>query len=152
MKILMVCLGNICRSPMAEGILRHKIKQHNLDWEVSSCGTGAWHVGEAPDKRAQKILKKYGIDISTQKAQKLDPNLFNDFDLIFAMDSINYSDVIHHIKNDDEKIKVELIMNLVEAGKNQNIPDPYFDDNLYEVVYEMLDKACDEIISKFANK
>ncbi len=148
MKIIMVCLGNICRSPLAEGILRHKIKEAGLDWEVESAGTGSWHIGEAPDPRSQKIAKINGIDISKQKAQKFIPDHFTKFDRIYVMDSSNYRDVVNMAVNEDDKNKVELIMNLVEPGKNTTVPDPYYDDELYSVVFEMLDEACERIILK----
>ena len=144
----MVCLGNICRSPLAEGILRHKIKEAGLDWEVESAGTGSWHIGEAPDPRSQKIAKINGIDISKQKAQKFIPDHFTKFDRIYVMDSSNYRDVVNMAVNEDDKNKVELIMNLVEPGKNKAVPDPYYDDELYSVVFEMLDEACERIILK----
>ena len=124
---------------------------HGLQWEVSSSGTGSWHIGESPDPRSQKIAKKYGIDISQQRAKKFSPYHYEEFDLIFAMDSSNYRDVIVLAKDDAEKKKVEIIMNLVEEGKNIAIPDPYYDDKLYETVFFMLDKACDAIIRKYAD-
>ncbi|MBK7037852.1 MAG: low molecular weight phosphotyrosine protein phosphatase [Bacteroidetes bacterium] len=148
MKILMVCLGNICRSPLAEGILRHKIKEAELDWEVQSAGTGSWHIGEAPDPRSQKIAKINGIDISKQKAQKFSQKHYSEFDRIYTMDSSNYRDVVNMAINEEDKNKVELIMNLVEPGKNKAVPDPYYDDDLYATVYEMLDKACEEIMKE----
>ena len=152
MKILMVCLGNICRSPLAEGILRHKAKQNGLPWHVESAGTGAWHVGQAPDPRSQKVAKLHGIDISHQRAQQFSPYHLETFDRIFAMDSSNYQDIIRHAKNDDEKNKVALIMNMAEPGKNKAVPDPYYDDNLYEVVYQMIDEACEEIVRELGRK
>ncbi len=148
MKILMVCLGNICRSPLAEGILRHKINLEGLDWEVQSAGTGSWHIGEAPDPRSQKIAKINGIDISKQKAQKFSQKHYSEFDRIYTMDSSNYRDVVNMAINEEDKNKVELIMNLVEPGKNKAVPDPYYDDDLYATVYEMLDKACEEIMKE----
>ena len=152
MKILMVCLGNICRSPLAEGILRHKIKEAELDWEVQSAGTGSWHIGEAPDPRSQKIAKINGIDISKQKAQKFSQKHFSEFDRIYTMDSSNYRDVVNMAINEEDKNKVELIMNLVEPGKNKAVPDPYYDDELYSVVFEMLEKACENIMKDLRMK
>lgn len=149
MKVLMVCLGNICRSPLAEGILRHKVQQSGLDWHIESAGTGAWHVGEAPDPRSQRIAKHNGIDISRQRAQQFSSYHLEMFDLIFAMDSSNYQDIIRHTKTKEEKNKVELIMNMVEPGKNKGVPDPYYDDDLYNTVYEMLEDACQRIIQKY---
>ena len=152
MKILMVCLGNICRSPLAEGILRHKINLEGLDWEVQSAGTGSWHIGEAPDPRSQKIAKINGIDISKQKAQKFTQKHFSEFDCIYTMDSSNYRDVVNMAINEEDKNKVELIMNLVEPGKNKAVPDPYYDDELYSVVFEMLEKACENIMKELRMK
>lgn len=148
MKIMMVCLGNICRSPLAEGILRHKIKERGLDWEVQSSGTGSWHVGQPPDPRSEKIAKKYGIDIRNQRAQKFSPHHFELFDKIYTMDSSNYNDVMEYAINENEKSKVEILMNLVEPGKNIAVPDPYFNDTLYEEVYLMLEKACEALIER----
>ena len=152
MKILMVCLGNICRSPLAEGILRHKINLEGLDWEVQSAGTGSWHIGEAPDPRSQKIAKINGIDISKQKAQKFSQKHYSEFDRIYTMDSSNYRDVVNMAINEEDKNKVELIMNLVEPGKNKAVPDPYYDDELYSVVFEMLEKACENIMKELRMK
>lgn len=142
----MVCLGNICRSPLAEGILRHKIKKAGLQWHVESAGTGSWHVGEVPDPRSQKIAKQNGIDISQKRAQKFIPAFFEKFDRIYVMDSSNYLDVISLTSREEDKQKVYLIMNTIEPGKNIAVPDPYYDDSLYQTVYDMLDAACDEII------
>lgn len=152
MRILMVCLGNICRSPLAEGILRHKATQNGLKWHIESAGTGAWHVGQAPDPRSQKVAKLHGIDISHQRAQQFSPYHLETFDKIFAMDSSNYQDIIRHAKNEDEKNKVALIMNMVEPGKNKAVPDPYYDDHLYEVVYQMIDEACEEIVKELGRE
>lgn len=149
MKILMVCLGNICRSPLAEGIMKSKIKEHNLNWEVDSSGTGAWHVGQLPDSRSISTATLFGIDITDQRARQLKIKDLNDFDLIFAMDSSNYGDILRLAKNEIERKKVQLIMNQVNPKMNQNVPDPYWDDNGFEKVYKMLDVACDEIIKAY---
>lgn len=134
---------------MAEGILRSKIKENNLSWQVGSAGTASYHSGDAPDLRAQKELIKHAIDISKQRARKFTAYFFEEYDLIFAMDSMNYSDVIRQANSEDEKKKVSLIMNLTEPGKNTSVPDPYYDDALYPVVYKMLDSACNELIRKY---
>lgn len=149
MKIMMVCLGNICRSPLAEGILRYRSQQAGLQWHIESAGTGSWHTGEAPDPRSQRIAEKHGIDISHQRAQKFSPYHFESFDLIFTMDSSNYNDVIRQAVSDEERNKVELIMNMVAPGKNMAVPDPYYDDALYEKVYQMLDEACAAIMERW---
>lgn len=151
MKVLMVCLGNICRSPLAEGILRHKAGLRGLNWHIESAGTGAWHVGEAPDPRSQKVARQNGVDISKQRAQQFSPYHIETFDLIFAMDSSNYQDIIRHAKTDAERNKIQLIMNMVEPGKNTAVPDPYYDDYLYDKVYSMLDAACTAIIDQYGN-
>lgn len=145
----MVCLGNICRSPLAEGILRHKAVSRGLRWHIESAGTGAWHIGEAPDPRSQKIAREHGIDISKQRAQQFNPYHLETFDRIFAMDSSNFRDILRHAKTDEERNKVELIMNMVEPGMNTAVPDPYYEDHLYAKVYAMLDEACEKIIYHF---
>ncbi|MFN0274104.1 MAG: low molecular weight protein-tyrosine-phosphatase [Chitinophagales bacterium] len=152
MKILMVCLGNICRSPMAEGIMRSKIEKHKLPWNVASAGTAAYHSGEPPDHRAQKELKKYYIDISQQRARKFSAYMFEEYDIIFTMDASNYTDVLHLAKTEEEKSKIHLIMNLVEPGRNKSVPDPYFDDDLYSTVFEMLNEACDAVVKKYTTE
>ncbi len=143
----MVCLGNICRSPLAEGILRHKTKQLNLDMEIDSAGTSNWHIDQHPDERSVMSAKKYGIDISKLKGRQFTVSDFDTFDLIFVMDSNNYSDVIALARNEEDKNKVELILNRVHKGSNMAVPDPYFGgEEGFENVYQLLDKACDEII------
>lgn len=149
MKILMVCLGNICRSPLAEGILQHKIESLGLDWIVDSAGTGAYHVGEKPDARSITTAKRFGIDISGQKARQFKATDFNAFDLILVMDAANYHNVLRLAETDVEREKVALIMNLVNPGKNAQVPDPYYDDNGFELVFEMLDRACEALIAQY---
>lgn len=149
MKILMVCLGNICRSPLAEGIMTHKVKQLNLNWQIDSAGTGAWHVGELPDRRSIATARKYSIDITGQRARQLKPHDLDRFDLILAMDSSNYQNILRYAISEDQKEKVHLIMNFVNPGRNQNVPDPYWDDNGFEQVFQMLDEACDKVIEHF---
>ena len=149
MKILMVCLGNICRSPLAEGILKAKIKEHHLDWIVDSAGTGSWHIGELPDSRSISTAAQFGIDITDQRARRFKAKDLDDFDLIFAMDSANYKDIIRLAKTKSQEQKVQLIMNQVNPKMNQNVPDPYWDDNGFEKVYKMLDAACEQIIKNY---
>lgn len=148
MKILMVCLGNICRSPLAEGILKTKIAKHNLDWKVDSAGTGPWHVGEQPDRRSIATARKYGIDITDQRARQLEPIDLDRFDLVLAMDSSNYQDILRHATSKEHEEKVDLIMNFRAPGFNENVPDPYYDNDGFEIVYRMLDEACDEIVER----
>jgi protein-tyrosine phosphatase len=151
MKILMVCLGNICRSTLAEGILAAKITEKGLDWQVDSAGTGNWHIDSLPDYRSIAVAKKYGIDISNQRARQLEYSDLDEFDLIFAMDTSNFSDIRKKAKKEKQIAKIHLIRNLVSPKENLSVPDPYFDDNGFEEVYFMLDEACDKILEKWAN-
>jgi protein-tyrosine phosphatase len=146
MKVLMVCLGNICRSPLAEGVLKHKVKQLGLNWVVDSAGTSDWHVGDLPDKRGIAIAKKYGIDLTDQRCRHFKYTDFNDFDLILVMDKDNYYNVIRLVKNETQRQKVQFIMNFLEPNSNAIVPDPYY-DNSFDVVYQLLDKACDAVIA-----
>lgn len=146
-KVLFVCLGNICRSPMAEGILSLKARQQKLNIEVDSAGTGNWHSGESPDKRAVEVSNKYGVDISKQKARQIVLDDFVKFDLILVADQKVYEEVIALAKKNEEKQKVNFILNLISPSSNQEVPDPYFGgDEGFERVFEMLDKACDALI------
>ena len=146
-KILMVCLGNICRSPLAEGIL--KVKANQLDVVVDSAGTAAYHIGEQPDIRSIAIAKKYGIDLTDQRARQFCTNDFDDFDKIYAMDASNYANIISLARNESDKNKVDLILNEVNPNSFQSVPDPYYGgDNGFQDVYDMLDEACDRIVEK----
>ena len=146
-KILMVCLGNICRSPLAEGILKAKTNQ--LDVVVDSAGTAAYHIGEQPDIRSIAIAKKYGIDLTDQRARQFCTNDFDDFDKIYAMDTSNYANIISLARNESDKNKVDLILNEVNPNSFQSVPDPYYGgDNGFQDVYDMLDEACNRIVEK----
>ncbi len=150
-KILMVCLGNICRSPLAEGILQSKLP--NNKFLVDSAGTGAWHSGELPDKRSITIAKKYGIDLTNQRARQFTTADFEEFDYIYVMDESNYKNVIQLAKSDEEKQKVDLILNVDSTTKNQEVPDPYYGgDDGFEQVYQLLDKACNKIADNLKSK
>ena len=142
----MVCLGNICRSPLAEAILKSKL---NTDFYiVDSAGTSAYHIGELPDHRSIAIAKKNGIDISNQRARKFIANDFNEFDLIYAMDIENYHNICSLSTNKSNLLKVKLILNEINPLKDLSVPDPYYgEDYGFENVYEMFDKAC-SIITK----
>ncbi|WP_010136685.1 low molecular weight protein-tyrosine-phosphatase [Ochrovirga pacifica] len=150
-KVLMVCLGNICRSPLAEGILKSKIQ--NLDVVVDSAGTGAYHVGNLPDARSIAVAKKNGIDITDQRARKFELDDFDTFDFIYVMDKANYQNVIRLAKTDAQKSKVKMIMDEVDLQKGISVPDPYYGgDQGFENVYNMLTLAADVIVNKIANK
>jgi len=149
-KILMVCLGNICRSPLAEGILKSKISSSEV--LVDSAGTGAWHSGELPDKRSIAVAKKYGIDLTDQRARLFLVEDFNRFDKIYVMDKSNYVNVCKLAPSSDLIDKVELILNESHPEKDLEVPDPYYGgENGFENVYQMLDEACTKIKEKIEN-
>ena len=145
MKILMVCLGNICRSPLAEGILSLKGKHLNL--EVDSAGTAAYHIGKQPDIRSIEIANKYTIDLNQQRARQFSRADFDKFDIIYAMDTNNYSHLISLASNETELNKIRMILNEINPKAYQSVPDPYYGgENGFQDIYNMLDKACDKII------
>ena len=145
-KILFVCMGNICRSPMAEGIMRQVFKERGVDAEFDSAGTIAFHVGEAPDHRAQEEVRKHGIDISGLRARKFVVADFDRFDLIYAMDHNNYSDIMM-LANDEQAEKVDMFMNISEPGSNKAVPDPYYNDG-FPLVYSMIVKTANALAGK----
>jgi len=147
MKILMVCLGNICRSPLAEGILRNKTK--HLKITIDSAGTANYHIGASPDARVVQIADKYNINLRSQKARQFSKDDFKNFDLIYAMDSNNYKDLLSMTKNQNEKEKIHMILNEINPNLFNSVPDPYYgDENDFQEVYNILDKVCDKIVSK----
>lgn len=150
MKILMVCLGNICRSPLAEGILQHKINLLGLNWEVDSAGTAGYHVGEAPHTLSQKIAKQNGIDISKQQCRKFKATDFLLFDKIYAMDTENLANIKLIAGDLFDNTKIDLILNETHPQQNRSVPDPWYgEEKDYVAVFSMLDKACDAIIKKY---
>ena len=148
-KILMVCLGNICRSPMAEGIVRDEFAKNGIDIQVDSAGTAAFHVGEAADERGQAELAKHNIDISDERALKLSPYHLEEYDMIYAMDRYNYADILSLCKDEKERKKVDLFMNLSQPGKHISVPDPYYGGNDgFSDVYEMLKESAKILVEK----
>ncbi len=146
-KVLMVCLGNICRSPLAEGILASKLPKEAF--KVDSAGTGNYHVGKEPDKRSVNIAKQNGIDISTQRARQFTPDDYYRYDHIFVMDQTNHRDVLRLAPNEKLKEKVHFILDALFPGENVDVPDPYFGhDNGFTSVYDMLDQTCDLIATR----
>ncbi|WP_292008124.1 low molecular weight protein-tyrosine-phosphatase [Chryseobacterium sp.] len=145
MKILMVCLGNICRSPLAEGIMKTKVADHFL---VDSAGTISQHEGEHPDKRAVKTAANHGIDISKQRSRPITQSDIEEFDKIYCMDIDIYEDVISKTKNEEQRQKVSLFLTAAGELKNVEVPDPYWGDMKdFEEVFQLLDKGC-EIIAE----
>ena len=152
MTILMVCLGNICRSPLAEGILQQKIKAAGLNWVVDSAGTNGYHVNEAPHRLSQKVAKKRGIDISKQICRRFVVEDFERFDKIYVM-AADVTDEMRELtgsKFDDSKI--DLLLNELYPGENKDIPDPWYGPEAgYEEVFDMIEEACEVIIRKYKN-
>lgn len=145
----MVCLGNICRSPMAEGILRKKVEDRNLQIQIDSAGTGDWHAGEHPDPRAIATAKKFQINISNQVARQFTVNDFDNFDRIFAMDQSNLENILSIARNENDKSKVGLLLDFLPHLKNKNVPDPWFGgDEGFIDVFHLLEEAMDSYLKK----
>lgn len=145
-KVLMVCLGNICRSPLAEGILQAKLPKNFI---VDSAGTANYHIGKAPDKRSVITAKKFGVDISQQKCRQITKSDFETFDYIYVMDTSNYKNVLAIAPNEKAKQKVKVILNELHPNQNLEVPDPYYGDMQgFEDVYKMLDEVCEVIATK----
>ena len=143
MKILMVCLGNICRSPLAHGVLQHLADRKGLGWTVDSAGTSDWHVGHSPDHRSIAIARQYGVDISAQRAQQFASHHFDEYDHILVMDRENLRNVLAKAKNAGHRTKVQLFL------PDGEVPDPYFDDGLFEPVYRLVASRCGELVAEW---
>ena len=140
-KILMVCLGNICRSPLAEGILKSKLPNNN--YFIDSAGTANYHIDAAPDKRSVAVAKKHGIDISNLKGRQFSVADFDDFDVIYVMDESNFTNVSSLARNEQDKAKIKFSLNEIHPKPNHDVPDPYYGgEQGFENVYKMLDEAC----------
>jgi len=149
MRILFVCLGNICRSPMAEGVFTHLAAERGLSLEFDSAGTGGWHAGEAPDRRMQQTAHGHGIDITGLRARKFERADFDRFDIIYAMDESNQRDILALARSREDQEKVRLILNEVYPGENMSVPDPYYGgQNGFEHVYDLLKRAAENVLSK----
>lgn len=151
MKILMVCLGNICRSPLAEGILQHKVDTLNLSWQVDSAGTYGGHAGEKPDRRSIKIALENNLDIKNQRSRQFRGHDLEEYDIIYVMDSSNKRDILAQTQNNEEREKIILIMDELYPNENIPVPDPYYGEYGFENVYKMLDEVCEVIIEKYKN-
>jgi protein-tyrosine phosphatase len=153
MRILMVCLGNICRSPIAEGVLKQMAKINNLNWTIDSAGVESYHVGDPPHLYSQKICQKHGIDISKQKARQFVAADFKNFDKIYAMSLDVYNIIKHKGGSHFDETKTILFLNEQDPGKNRSVPDPWYgDEEDYEVVYDMIEKTCEIIIAKYKSE
>ncbi len=154
MKILMVCLGNICRSPLAHGLLEQKIEENGLKhWEVDSAGTASYHVGHPPDPRSIEVARHHGIDISQQRARQLKADDLQYYDLIFAMDSSNYQDILQLATTKEERNKVNLLLNEAYPSENRNVPDPYYGGQSgFENVFQQLDLVTDKLLERLLKK
>ncbi len=146
-RVLMVCLGNICRSPMAEGILKHKAQLLGLDVFIDSAGTSSWHQGEQPDGRAMEEMSMQGIDISNQRSRQFRTDDFDNFEHILVMDTSNKVNVLKLARNEADAAKVKLMLDYGNEVKGNSVPDPYYDDG-FSRVYDLLDYACDAFIEE----
>lgn len=142
----MVCLGNICRSPLAEGIMQHLATENGLDWEVDSAGTGDWHVGEGPDHRSTRTARSHGIDISKQVCRVFKISDFDDFDQIYVMDNSNLKNVLRTARNPEDAKKVKLLLG------DKEVPDPYYEGSLFEPVFLLIEDGCKKIIKEYTDK
>ena len=142
-KVLMVCLGNICRSPLAEGILQ--AKANDISLYVDSAGTAGYHIGHAPDPRSIAVARKHNIDISRQRCRQFRVEDFEDFDMIFAMDYNNYEHIVRMAPDDEAMEKVALLLDILEEPLSE-VPDPYYGGpDGFDHVFELIDRACERI-------
>lgn len=150
MKVLMVCLGNICRSPLAEGILQYRAQQAGLKWTVDSAGTNGYHIDNPPHNFSQKVALKNGIDISNQRARKFIEADFERYDKIYAMANDVLSDIKNIAKEKFDCQKADLLLNELYPNQNKDVPDPWYSSSFaaYEEVFFLIDKACEKIIVK----
>jgi protein-tyrosine phosphatase len=145
-KILMVCLGNICRSPLAEGIMLKLIEENKLNMRVDSAGTSNYHIDEAPDKRTTANALTHQVNLSSLRARQFKESDFDKFDKIYVMDKSNMTNVLALAKNDAHKAKVDLLLNASHPGENNEVPDPYFGgEQGFEDVFHMVYKACQHV-------
>lgn len=151
MKILMVCLGNICRSPLAEAVLQQKAIEAGLDWAVESAGTNSYHIGEPPHPLSQKVATMNGIDISSQRARRFIAADIEAYDKVYALAGDVLDDIRSISKNKFDASKVDLLMNELHPGKDMDVPDPYYGpEKGYHEVYDMIDEVCNVIVEKYS--
>jgi len=153
MNVLMVCLGNICRSPLAEAILRDKARAAGLDWQVDSAGTNGYHTGQAPHPLSQKVARLNGLDIGSQRARRFTAADFQRFDKIYAMAGDVMDDIRRIAGRQYDPSKVELLLNEVHPGRDEDVPDPWYGPEPgYHEVYDLLSTAADKIITKYISQ
>jgi len=150
-RILMVCLGNICRSPLAEGLLKSKLD--NSKYFIDSAGTGSWHIGHEPDKRSIAVAKKHNIDISNQRGRQFTKDDFDKFDLIYAMDNNNYETIVNMAETNEAKNKVKLLLDVLFPNEKVDVPDPYTGAKFqFEQVYKILNRATTKVAQNLSNE
>lgn len=142
----MVCLGNICRSPLAEGVMRQLVLDEKLGWEIASAGTGDWHVNQPADKRSIAIARDFGYDISRQRARHFNRQMLDDYDMILVMDKKNLRDVLRMAEDNEQKEKVRLFL-----SNDEEVTDPYFDDKLFEPVFLQIEARCKALLKSLKN-
>lgn len=143
----MVCLGNICRSPLAEGIVRQLAADDHLDWEIASAGIGNWHVGQPADRRSIAVAKSYGYDISRQRARHFSSSMLDEYDQILVMDKNNLRDVLKLASNDEQRKKVRLFLT-----ENLDVTDPYYDDQLFDPVFLTIEQRAKKLVEELKAK
>lgn len=150
MKVLMICLGNICRSPVAEGLLKQRAEELGISITVDSAGTSNYHIGEQPDSRSLSHARTRGTDISDLRGRQFTTDDFDAFDQLFVMDYSNYENVVKLARNENDINKVDLLLNQLYPGENQSVPDPYFGgDEGFEQVYNLIDAAVTNYLKNF---
>jgi protein-tyrosine phosphatase len=152
-KILFVCLGNICRSPLAEGIMLHLKDLHNLALEIDSAGTANYHVGEAPDQRTIANALKNGVDLSALRARQFVADDFEKFDRIYVMDRNNLKNVLALAQTPAHKEKVGLLLDCLYKHEQREVPDPYYGGETgFEEVFQLVFRACEALKNNHAGK
>lgn len=153
MRILFVCIGNICRSPIAEGVLRHWAEYHQLSWEIDSCGVAGYHIGEQPHRFSQKVCLQHGINILGQRARKIKQRDFAEYDRIYAMATDVLDELQKMVSSREHLSKLSLFMDELEPGAGLSVPDPWYgDEDGYLPVYQMIEKGCLAIIERYGKK
>lgn len=147
MKILMICLGNICRSPIAEGVMQKLIKEKGLDWYVQSAGTSGFHKGSRPHNDSIAVSRENNIDITSQRSQQLTKMHLDTYDLLIVMDQQNYNNTINLCSSEEQRAKVKMLLNYSFPDENRAVPDPYYEGG-FEKVFRMIEDACKELVNQ----